>query len=146
MSYNGSLQTITDTENRATTFTYNSPVNSDFISQITDSASRTYQYGYDSNSNLTSYTDPNNKVTNYSYNSNLQMSQVKDPNGNVINFTYGTNYPQPLTRVSYVDPSCSGGVCNTNFAYNSGAGPCTSSGIWMNTVVTDPNGHNTTYC
>lgn len=146
MSYNGSLQTITDTENRATTFTYASPVNSDFISQITDSASRTYQYGYDSNSNLTSYTDPNNKVTNYSYNSNLQMSQIRDPNGNVINFTYGPNYPQPLTQISYVDPSCSGGVCNTNFAYNPGAGPCTSSGIWMNTVVTDPNNHSTTYC
>lgn len=146
MSYNGSLASLTDTENRATTFTYNSPFSSDFISQMTDSAGRRYQYGYDSNGDLTTYTDPNNKVTTYSYNSNLQMSQIKDPNGNIINFSYGPNYPQPLTQISYVNASCSGGACNTNFAYNSGAGPCTSSGIWMNTVVTDANGHNTTYC
>jgi RHS repeat-associated protein len=146
MSYNGSLQTITDTENKATTFTYNSPFSSDFITKMTDSAGRTYQYGYDANGNLTTYTDANNKITSYAYNSNLQMSQIKDPNGNIVNFTYGPNYPQPLSQISYVNPSCSGGACNTNFAYNSGAGPCTSSGIWMNTVATDANGHNTTYC
>jgi RHS repeat-associated protein len=146
MRYNGSLQTITDTEGRATTFTYNSPISSDFITQMTDSANRTYQYGYDANGDLTTYTDPNNKVTSYAYNSNLQMSQITDPNGNIVNFSYGTSYPQPLTQISYVNSACSGGACNTNFAYNSGAGPCTSSGIWMNTVVTDANGHNTTYC
>lgn len=146
MSYNGSLQTLTDTENRATTFSYNSTFSSDFITQMTDSAGRAYKYSYDGNGNLTSYTDSNNKVTRYAYNSNSQMNQVTDPNGNVINFTYGTAYPQPLTQVSYVDASCVGGTCNTSFSYNNGSGPCTSSGIAANTVVTDGNGHNGTLC
>lgn len=146
LNYSGTLQSITDTENRSTTFSYNSTYSSSFITKITDSASRTYQYGYDTNGNLITYTDPNSKITRYAYNLNQQMSQITDPNGNVTNFSYSTTYPQPLTQISRVDPSCSGGACNTSFAYNSGAGTCTSSGIWMNTVITDANGHNTTYC
>ncbi|MEA2633788.1 MAG: hypothetical protein QOH92_555 [Chloroflexota bacterium] len=55
MSYNGSLQTITDTEHRATTFTYNSSFSSDFITKITNSASRTYQYAYDTNRHCCSH-------------------------------------------------------------------------------------------
>src|SRR5438046_4538741 len=73
--------TITDTEGRPTNFTYASPVDSDFISKITDSASRIYQYGYDANRNLTTYTDANNKITRYQYNANNQMSQIQDPRG-----------------------------------------------------------------
>jgi RHS repeat-associated protein len=144
--YNGDLQSITDTENRSTTVTYGSSYSSSYVTQISDSAGRTYQYGYDSNGNLASYTDANGKVTNYSYNANSQMSQITDPDGHVINFTYSSTYPQPLSQISRLDPSCPGGSCNTGFAYNSGAGPCTSSGVWMNTVVTDGDNHNTTYC
>src|SRR5207253_2489934 len=90
--------------------------------------------------------DANGKTTTYAYNANDQLSQLVDPNSNTVNFTYGTTYPYAVTQIGYVNTSCTGGSCNTSFAYNSGAGSCTSSGVFGNTVVTDANGHTTTHC
>lgn len=146
MSYNGSLQSITDTQNRVTNFTYGSPVNSDYISKITDPAGRTTNYTYATGGDLTTFQDANGKNTQYAYNANDQLSQIIDPNGNTVNFTYGTTYPYHLTQIGYVNTTCSGGSCNTGFAYNSGVGSCTSTGVFGNTVVTDADGHATTYC
>ncbi len=146
MSYNGSVQSITDTQNRLTQFSYGSSVSSDFITQIQDPIGRKVQYAYNGNGDLTSYTDANNKVTTYSYNANDGISQIKDPVGNIVNFSYETAYPHRVTQIAYVNASCSGGSCTTGFAYNSGVGSCNASGIWGNTVVTDANGHTTTYC
>jgi len=146
MSYSGSLQSITDTQSRVTSFTYGSPVKSTYISQVTDPSGRTYKYVYNANGDLTTYTDANAKNTQYSYNANDQLSQVIDPNGNTINFTYGTTYPYKVTQIGYVNPTCTGGSCNTGFIYNAGAGSCTASGVFGNTVVTDADAHATTYC
>lgn len=146
MSYSGSLQSITDTQNRLTSFTYGSPVNSNYISKISDPSGRNLNYTYNSNGDLTTYGDTNSKNTQYSYNANDQLNQIIDPRGNTINFTYGTTYPYQLTQIGYVNTTCSGGSCNTSFTYNNGAGSCTSSGVFGNTVVTDANGHTTTYC
>ena len=150
MSYNGSLQSITDTQNRLTSFIYASPVNSDYISKISDPSGRNLNYTYNSNGDLTTYGDANSKNTQYSYNANDQLSQIIDPNGNTINFTYGTTYPYQLAQIGYVNTTCSGGSCNTAFAYNSGHGTCDASvngvTVTTNTVITDANGHQTTDC
>jgi RHS repeat-associated protein len=150
MSYNGSLQSITDTQNRVTNFTYNSPVSSDYISQISDPAGRTTNYTYNATGDLTTFQDANAKSTQYAYNANDQLSQIIDPRGNTANFTYGTTYPYQLTQMGLVNPSCSGGSCNTGFAYNAGHGACDASvsgdTVATNTVVTDANGHQTTDC
>lgn len=146
MSYNGTLQSITDTQSRLTQFTYVTVNGYSLISQITDPSSRTFKYGYDTSGNLTSYTDPANNQTKYAYNASQQMSQITDPKGDVVNFSYGTSYPYRLAQISYVNSTCSGGACNTSFTYNSGAGACTASGVAGNTVVTDANAHQTTHC
>jgi RHS repeat-associated protein len=150
MSYNGSLQSITDTQNRATNFTYNSPVSSDYISQISDPTGRTTNYTYNTNGDLTTFQDAKGQNTQYAYNANDQLSQIIDPRGNTANFTYGTTYPYQLTQMGFVNPSCSGGSCNTGFAYNAGHGACDASvsgdTVATNTVVTDANGHQTTDC
>jgi YD repeat-containing protein len=146
MSYSGSLQSITDTQSRLTSFTYSSPVNADYISQITDPSGRTSKYVYNTNGDLTTYTDANAKNTQYSYNVNDQLSQIIDPVGNTINFTYGTTYPYRVTQIGYVNATCSGGSCNTGFVYGAGAGSCTASGVFGNTVETDADAHATTYC
>lgn len=150
MSYNGSLASITDTQNRVTNFTYGNASFSDYITQISDPAGRTLNYAYNANGDLTSYTDPNNKTTQYSYNANDQLSQIIDPNGNTVNFTYGTTYPYQLTQIGYVNTACSGGSCNTSFGYNAGHGSCDATvngdNVATNTVVTDANGHQTTDC
>lgn len=64
-SYTGTtLNSITDTRARVTSFTYGA---SGLISQITDPAGRLYQYGYSAAGDLTSYTDPAGGVTTYTY-------------------------------------------------------------------------------
>lgn len=134
MSYNGTLQSITDTQSRVTQFAYTSTVNANFVTQITDPASRTVKYAYSSSSDLTSYTDANSQVTQYSYNANDGLSQITDARGNVVTFMYETSYPYRITQIAYGDPSCPTGGCATAFTYNPG-----------NTVVTDENGNKTTY-
>ncbi|HVS07313.1 MAG TPA: DNRLRE domain-containing protein [Candidatus Dormibacteraeota bacterium] len=150
MSYNGSVQSITDTQNRLTNFTYASPVNSDYITQISDPVGRTTNYTYNANGDLTTFGDANGKNTQYAYNANDQLSQIIDPNGNTVNFSYGTTYPYQLTQIGYLNSSCAGGSCNTTFAYSSVPGACDASvngdAVTVNTVVTDANGHQTTHC
>ena len=66
----GQLSTITDSQNRVTTFTYyTSGVATGELKLITDPANRTVLYSYDSNNNLYSITDPDGKVTSFGYES-----------------------------------------------------------------------------
>ncbi len=136
---NGRLASITDTQSRVTTFGYNYAGNSSLVTLITDPAGRQYQYGYTGN-NLTSYTDPWLKVTRFGYDTtnNNDLIQVTDPVGNITKLTYvnptgieGDHRVASITRVT--NPGTGAGYL-TSYAYNSG-----------NTVVTDPNNHQTTY-
>jgi YD repeat-containing protein len=97
---------------------------------LTDPARRTVQYHYSERGNpansLTSVTDVMGKTTLFDY-SNNDLTTIADPNGNVTTISYLTG-----DKVSTItDATLQGKII---FAYNSG-----------NTVVTDRNGHNTTY-
>jgi YD repeat-containing protein len=133
-NYSGTkLSSIADTMSGTTTFMYNSPVSSSLISQITDSAGRTYSYGYDSSKNLTSFTRPDGKSEQYGYDAGGNLNQITDYNGNVATkITYDTSH-RPSSIVDVLNPVAGTGP-TTSYTYNSG-----------NTVVTDPNNHNATF-
>jgi len=136
----GSLASMTDTQGRVTTFSYVNgsytgcapPTSSGFVSKITDPSSRTYQFTYDTNCDLTTYTDPNNKVTTFSYDSLFNLIQVTDPLGNETKLTYNSIYK--VTSVTRVTNVPQGTGPTTSFTYNTG-----------NTVVTDPNNNQSTF-
>jgi YD repeat-containing protein len=133
-NYSGTkLSSISDTMSGTTTFAYNSPVSSSLISQITDSAGRTYSYGYDASKNLTSFTRPDGKSEQYGYDANGNLNQITDYNGNLATkITYDTSQ-RPTSIVDVLNPGAGTGP-TTSYTYNSG-----------NTVVTDPNNHTTTF-
>jgi RHS repeat-associated protein len=129
---NGALASITDTQGRQTTFTYDGR---GYISTITDPSGRTVSYTRDPNiDNLASYTDAAGKTTSFTYahpHGQWDLTQITDPMGKVTALTYDAqSRVTAITRET--DPNGSGPT--TSFAYNDG-----------NVVVTDPNGHATTY-
>jgi RHS repeat-associated protein len=116
------LSSVTDTQGRVTTFTYNSSAQ---LTQITDPANRLYKYAYSSTiGSLVSYTDPNNKITKFGW-TNGALTSVTDPNNNVTSFTYNLN--NQVTKITR-------GTSSWRYTYNTG-----------NTVATDPDGHTQTY-
>jgi RHS repeat-associated protein len=156
-AYNGTnaLASIADTQGRVTTFQYNSGVDTNLISAMTDPAGRTFQYTYDTNKNLRTYTDPGLGVTKYDYDANSDLTQITDPNGNVTKIAYDTSirfgYTYRVRSITYVTDPVQGTGPTTSFAYNPGTGSCNNygpvvSGIVGNTVVTDANSHATTHC
>jgi RHS repeat-associated protein len=136
----GALASITDTQGRVTTFSYVTgtytgcapPTTSGFVSRITDPASRTYSFTYDTNCDLTTYTDPNNKVTTFTYDALFNLIKITDPLGNQTKLTYNAIYK--VTSVIRVTNIPAGTGPTTLFTYNSG-----------NTVVTDANNNQSTY-
>lgn len=108
----GKIAKITDKNNNAIVFTYNSVgclsriTNAsgnyvDFqlgpngkISNISDNLGRTVAYGYDENGNLTSVTDPLGNTSQYIYNSSNLLTQIIDARGNVVETAnYDNNNP-----------------------------------------------------
>lgn len=116
------LSSITDTQGRVTSFSYDSSAH---LTQITDPAGRLYKYGYSTtNGSLISYTDPNGKVTKFAWTSGV-LTSVTDPNLNVTSFTYDlSNRVTKITR----------GTSSWTYTYNAG-----------NTVATDPDNHSRTF-
>lgn len=151
-AYNGTnaLASITDTQGRVTTFQYNSGVDTNLISAMTDPAGRTFQYTYDTNKNLRTYTDPGLGVTKYDYDANSDLTQITDPNGNVTKIAYDTSirfgYTYRVQSITYVTDTVHGTGPTTSFAYYTGMGSCSGSNIVGYTVVTDANQHATTHC
>jgi RHS repeat-associated protein len=132
---NHDMASITDSQGRVTTFTHNTAYGSNSfpsgqITSLTDPAGRTVQYTYGERGNpansLTSVTDVMGKTTMFDY-SNNDLTTITDPNGNVTAISYLTG-----DKVSTITDATQQGTIL--FAYTSG-----------NTVVTDRNGHNTTY-
>jgi RHS repeat-associated protein len=129
----GTLATATDSQGRTVSFTYNS---AGFLHQISESngpSTRTWTYFYNGSNQLTSYTDPfNTSPTQYGYNGNGDLSQVTDPAGNVmaIGYTCASCDKVKTVTMGYGTPQ----AATWTFTYNTG-----------NTVVDDPNSHDTTY-
>jgi RHS repeat-associated protein len=155
-SYNasGSLASMTDTQGRVTTFGYvaasgcTPPTSDGFVSTMTDPSGRKFQYGYDSNCNLTTLTDAANKVTHIGYDASFNLTQITDPNGNVTKLAYdGATRVTSIIRVTNVGL---GTGPTTTYGYNTGAGNCAAAppgdSLYGYTVATDPNSHAATYC
>lgn len=129
----GTLATVTDSQGRTVSFTYNPAGSITQISESNGPTTRTWTYGYNGANQLTSYTDPlNNQPTQYAYNTNGDLNQVTDPAGNVMAITYTCS---TCDKVKTVTMASGTPIAATwTFTYNTG-----------NTVVNDPNNHNTTY-
>ena len=88
----GNLATITDTANRAVTFTYygDSEGNLGHIKTITDPAGRTLAFAYDSIDNLTMATDARGNTTTFEYDADdfHLLTKVTLPEGQAITNSY----------------------------------------------------------
>jgi RHS repeat-associated protein len=147
---NSALASVTDTENRVTTFSY-TPTGScgwtasGLITAITDSANRQYKFGYDPvTCALTSYTDPQNGIANplsFVWQANSNLDHIVDNRGNTTKFTYLTDptagWLGSLGRVY----DGLGDAYTTTYSY--GVIP-NNSPAGINTV-TDPNNHQTQF-
>jgi RHS repeat-associated protein len=105
MGYNGAglLATITDAANRSITLTYNGTL----VQTATDPSGETVQYGYDSNSNLTSVTiagEPSARWQ-FSYDNAHEMTSLTDGRGNTTATVYdvqhrATSQTDPMNRTT----------------------------------------------
>ena len=97
----GNIDTVTDTVGRALSFSYQSHGGQQRLTQIEDWTSRRWQYGYDSNGNLTSFRHPlavNDQTINpvtYTYydrsDINHNIKEIIQPLGDTVSFVYYTN-------------------------------------------------------
>jgi RHS repeat-associated protein len=131
----GAVSSITDTQGRVTTFSYNA---SNLVASVTDPGGRLYQYSYDASQNLTTYTDPANGITRFAYDANHNLTQITAPANRVV--TVGYDGSSRATSIGHPNQA---GNPTTTFAYNPPNPPvgCTST----STVVTDADGHTTCY-
>src|SRR5207302_1555797 len=92
---------------------------------------------------LHTITDPDSHVTTLNYDGSNNIDQIVDPLGNKTNIVYdGYNRVTSVTRVTNVVLSTGP---TTSYSYQSPGGSCPSTATGQ-TVVTDPNGHDWTYC
>jgi RHS repeat-associated protein len=145
----GGLDHVIDTQGHTISFGA-TPAPAEYVSQVTDQASRTWGYAYGglNSSQLTTYTDPNTKTTGFGYDANHRLASITTPAGNVTLVSYDSQgRVQSITRTT--DAQHTTGP-TTSFSYDDPAGQtaCTGQGLTpaYNTVVTDPDGHRTTYC
>jgi RHS repeat-associated protein len=154
-TYNGSgqLTSMSATPSGLSlTFAYNG---SGYVSSVTDTDAndstkhRVWQYGY-TGTRLTSVTDPNTKVTSYEYDGSGDLTKITDPAGHVTLLTYvnpagGDVRVKTITRTTDVN-NTTGPTWTFNY-YGADTTTCgTTTNNLGKTIVTDPLGHNTTYC
>src|SRR5258708_2242455 len=126
---NGQMTSITDTQGRTTTFTYNS---GGHLTTITDPSGRKVLYTYDASGNLATSTDALGQTTTYAYETATDdLTQLTYPAGNVFKFAYSDTV-SPDHEASLTEAT--GAV--TSFSYTS-----TSN----TDVVTDARRNKTTY-
>lgn len=137
MAYNGdgTLASVTDPNNRALTFTYQTIGTSNLIQTITqnDSPSRSVSFQYGTNSSdpttylsLTQVTDVAGGLTKFTYDSNHYLLTMTDPNNGVTTNTYDSNTHQITKQQEPITTRA------TTFSYSGGI-----------TTITDPKGNVT---
>ncbi|MEX2292083.1 MAG: RHS repeat-associated core domain-containing protein [Mycobacteriales bacterium] len=108
------------------------------LSGMTDDASRSWSYGYDSWCEyLTSYTNPAGETTSYGYAGTGLLSEIVTPGGRKTLITYD-GQGRALSVKQVTDTANNTGP-TTTYAYSATGG---GNG---KTVVTDPNGNATSY-
>ncbi|MDX6648302.1 MAG: hypothetical protein QOJ97_253 [Solirubrobacteraceae bacterium] len=138
----GQLSTITDTQGRQTSL--GSDGNGQLTS-MTDSAGRQYGYSYDANGDFASYTDAAGNATNFVYDSAHRLTQITTPGAHVTTITYDGTSRRVASIKRVTNPSTGAGD-TTTYDYNTAGASAFCSGASSSTVVTDPNGHQTTAC
>jgi RHS repeat-associated protein len=138
------LTQITDTRGRVVTLGYDATTG--YVSSLTDSTGRSWHYAYTGNK-LTSYTNPAGKITQYAYDSDLNLTQITDPRGNRTKLTYDSSFRvTSIMRVTGQDGLGNDTGPTTSYTYKATVDGTCASGTFGETVITDPNGHDTTYC
>ena len=151
------LSQSNDTHGRATTFSYSSQqlAGLNLLSGMTDNAgSRSTSYGYNGSGELTGYTDALGDATSYAYDSNGNLTQVTDPDGEITELAHDSS--GRVTSITRVTNNSTMAGDTTTYAYYAPAtapiectvpnGPSGIYGWYGETVETDPNGNQTTYC
>ena len=129
------LDSVTDTQGR--TLTVGSP--SGDITGYTDSTGRSVGFTTDGSDRTYLITDANGKSTTLTYTGHL-ITKITTPAGNITTISYdGSNRAATITRVT--NNTLLTGY-QYSFAYNT---TFTGSPALANTVMTDPNSHNTTF-
>jgi RHS repeat-associated protein len=136
------LSQITDTQGRV--FSVDQVAGDGYVDSITDPTSRTwaYTYGHFDTDYLTDYEDPAGHHTQYDYDSSHRLVSITTPGGNVAKITYSGTSEKVASIMRTTDAGHTTGPTRT-FAYSTGS-PCTTG--QTKTVVSDPNGHDTTFC
>jgi RHS repeat-associated protein len=131
-----SYDAVTSTAGRKVTLTHTGC--NGLLSGMTDDASRSWSYGYDSWCEyLTSYTNPAGETTSYGYAGTGLLSEIVTPGGRKTLITYDSQ--ARVARVVQVTDTANNTGPTTTYAYTATGG---GNG---KTVVTDPNGKATSY-
>jgi RHS repeat-associated protein len=136
------LNQITDSQGRTFTTSYYA---SGRLHTFQDTTGRIWNYAYDGSDRLTSYTDPDNKTTSFTYTGGDDLATITDPRGKVTKLEYDANSRITAIKRNYVSATNTW-TALTSYAYSSATAPCSATTDVAKTVVTDPRGHNTTYC
>jgi RHS repeat-associated protein len=132
------VQSVVDSQQRLTKYRYTAD---GMVDGLTDPAGRRTHYTY-AKGNLTKATDLNGQSWTYEYTDSL--TKVTDPRGNATRITY-TGDGQKVASIVRVTNKAAGTGPTTRFAYY-GQDACPQTKISTAcTVVTDANGHATTY-
>lgn len=151
------LTSMTDPNGNTTTLTLN-PSIAGQITQITDPVGRSFNLTYDTFNRVTSITDSTGRAVSYTYNSQGRLATFTDAIGGVTNYTYDSagnlaSITDPRGVVTEQNTYDSNGrvVSQTeadgstlSFSYTL-ANPMVSTSPVLQTIVTDPLGHQTTY-
>jgi RHS repeat-associated protein len=130
--YNASAQltSITDPTSRVTNLSYNGTTGR--LASVTDYASRTWTYGYDTSGNLSTVTDPLNHTMSFAYDANHELTSITDARNNTTTFaytsgkltgvtdpaplSYSTTYSYDLTNKQFTETNANGNA--TRYAYD----------------------------
>jgi RHS repeat-associated protein len=107
------------------------------IRSVTDAAGRSTLYGYDAAGRLTSVIDPSGGVTSYLYDDQNRLLRVVDPRG-ITAVTKEYDAAGKVLREIFPDTG------EARYAYLT-ANPADPASPVLETRVTDPLGHTTTY-
>jgi RHS repeat-associated protein len=144
------LSSITDTHGRTFTRTFHELKGGFHASAAwEDSAgARTVKYGYNTSDKLETYTDANAKLTKYAYDASGELKEITDPQKNVTKLSYDSSHRITLITQPEVEVREGHKEHPTwKYEYAEGTGTkCNVPEVSKHTVVTDPNGHQSTFC
>jgi RHS repeat-associated protein len=148
-NHSGGISSVTDTQGRTFTRKTVELKSGQWVtsSWVDVSGGREVKYAYNAAERLETYTDANGKLTKYAYDAEGELSELTDPQKNVTKFNYDS-----LRRLTLItQPEVGGSHPTWKYGYFVGSDTehgykCTTAGVTKKTVVTDPNGHQRTYC